>query len=907
MKATLSALLGAALLASPALGHTAIKPPSPDKALTPNSSEAPPGCKLLLSDKGWPEDSVWRSTFPGIFRKLKGTEAPDYMVQAKSVADVQKVVNFAREHNVRLTIITTGHDFGGRETGRSGLRLDMAALREPTVFSTQWKCGDSLKPTTVSGKVVEEVQACKVKKVKRSLSGTIPQRNHDYEFFEKRDGFHCDRLLRLRKRHGPDGDDDDVPAPAPAAASPEPAPAAEPEGHSHGGMEGMEGMEGMGGHGAPESVPAFNTITPKPGQPAYARVSAGMYNEMFFTQADKSGLMTLGAQHGGVSVLGGWMQAGGHNPFVHKFGMQVDNVVEIEVVTADGKFQKVSECNNPELFWALRGGGGSTFGVVTGATVRVFPTFPIVVSRFFVNSTDPGIFDAVAHFLQQGAKLRDQYGLQGYFYVYEHGFQSVLHMPDNFATLENAKKVTEPLMAEMEKLAKAKHIEPKYYQYKTYKEWYIAEMGDEEMEESGAKFLSYYDGSDGSVPAASDAMMNPLLMIPWAIKYPAGPQKRSVGMEMADVMRSQAMARTYLDSRLLSDKHVNSVSLKELSAAINATFPRIPGNHIRGFLYGGGEQAKPAKDAMGLLPAWRDATYHFIINAVPGNIRHDFDISPIAKLFPDAGAYVNEASPGEPNWKKVYWGEHYEKLEAIKKKVDPNNVFWCSPCVGADLLEYDDERLCKNPKYPQAGPAPQTYPNKNSTRGIASLPGQPGIPNPLMPIIQAYLKNGTLPSKMPKSNYFQIAMGEGGSALGKFSNMDPYHPGKELPKGEALIVDAPAAPPAPAAAPSASPPQGHSHSDEADTDHTPPAAAPSVAAPPPAAAAPATPKGSLPKTSSPKGSLPKLPKGTLPKLGSLPKLPKSSGSRGTPKSPFGGLFGGNANYADLEAESDIDV
>jgi FAD/FMN-containing dehydrogenase len=54
------------------------------------------------------------------------------------------------------------------------------------------------------------------------------------------------------------------------------------------------------------------------------------------------------------------MQGGGHNPFAHKFGMQVDNVVEIEVVTADGKFQKVSQCNNPELYWALRGGGGST-------------------------------------------------------------------------------------------------------------------------------------------------------------------------------------------------------------------------------------------------------------------------------------------------------------------------------------------------------------------------------------------------------------------------------------------------------------------------------------------------------------------------------------------------------------------
>lgn len=44
------------------------------------------------------------------------------------------------------------------------------------------------------------------------------------------------------------------------------------------------------------------------------------------------------------------MQAGGHNPFSHKFGMEVDNVMELEVVTADGKFQKVSEFSNLELF-----------------------------------------------------------------------------------------------------------------------------------------------------------------------------------------------------------------------------------------------------------------------------------------------------------------------------------------------------------------------------------------------------------------------------------------------------------------------------------------------------------------------------------------------------------------------------
>jgi hypothetical protein len=102
------------------------------------------------------------------------------------------------------------------------------------------------------------------------------------------------------------------------------------------------------------------------------------------------------------------------------------------------------------------------------------------------------------------------------------------------------------------------------------------------------------------------------------------------------------MGRTYLDSRLLSDKHVNSIPAKELATTLKKVFPNVPGNHIRGFLYGGGKMAEPAIDSMALLPQWRQATYHYIINAAPGDSRNDYDIGALAKLFPDAGAYVNE-------------------------------------------------------------------------------------------------------------------------------------------------------------------------------------------------------------------------------------------------------------------------
>lgn len=314
----------------------------------------------------------------------------------------------------------------------------------------------------------------------------------------------------------------------------------------------------------------------------------------------------------------------------------------------------------------------TSFGVVTGATIKVHPTFPVVVGRFFVNSTSKdGIRKATAYFLQEGSKLRDKYGLQGYFYVYPGAFQSAMHMPDKFATVENAKAAVEPLMKKMEELAgSTKHTEPKYYQYKTYKDWYAGEYGNEEMEDKGERFLSWWDGSDGPVPSEAAAMMNPMGVVPYELQFPQFPmekrhvlispemRKRTIeafrAMKKRDVeapymgssvMRSQPNPRHYLDSRLLSDAHVRSVSIQKLADAINGSMPDIPGIHIRGFLLGGGKQAEPAKDAMGLLPAWRDMTYHFITNAVPGNVRHDYGIDPIAKLFPDAGGYVNEVRP----------------------------------------------------------------------------------------------------------------------------------------------------------------------------------------------------------------------------------------------------------------------
>lgn len=74
-----------------------------------------------------------------------------------------------------------------------------------------------------------------------------------------------------------------------------------------------------------------------------------------------------------MGVVGGWLQGGGHGALTPRYGLGVDNVVEVEVVTVDGQVRTANLCQNSDLFWALRGGGGGTWGVVTKATFLAHP------------------------------------------------------------------------------------------------------------------------------------------------------------------------------------------------------------------------------------------------------------------------------------------------------------------------------------------------------------------------------------------------------------------------------------------------------------------------------------------------------------------------------------------------------
>ncbi|KAJ5530564.1 hypothetical protein N7527_003957 [Penicillium freii] len=70
--------------------------------------------------------------------------------------------------------------------------------------------------------------------------------------------------------------------------------------------------------------------------------------------------------------VAGWATGGGHGVLTGVYGMGADNIIEATVVTPNGDLVTANECQNNDLFWAIRGGGGGTFGVILSPTVNAY-------------------------------------------------------------------------------------------------------------------------------------------------------------------------------------------------------------------------------------------------------------------------------------------------------------------------------------------------------------------------------------------------------------------------------------------------------------------------------------------------------------------------------------------------------
>jgi FAD/FMN-containing dehydrogenase len=107
-----------------------------------------------------------------------------------------------------------------------------------------------------------------------------------------------------------------------------------------------------------------------------ARAAGGATWGDFDHETQAFGLATTGGVMRATGI-GGLTLAGGHGLLMRKHGLACDNLVSVDLVTADGRVVTASADENPDLFWGVRGGGGN-FGIVTSFEYRLHPVGPVL-------------------------------------------------------------------------------------------------------------------------------------------------------------------------------------------------------------------------------------------------------------------------------------------------------------------------------------------------------------------------------------------------------------------------------------------------------------------------------------------------------------------------------------------------
>ena len=123
---------------------------------------------------------------------------------------------------------------------------------------------------------------------------------------------------------------------------------------------------------------------------SHARLGGGMLCGAVEIETARAGVAGVLGQCPSVGV-GGFLLGGGVGPLMSKYGLGCDNILGAELVLADGRQVKANERENPDLHWAIRGGGGN-FGIVTAFEVALHPVSKVFAGDITLESSDPREF-----------------------------------------------------------------------------------------------------------------------------------------------------------------------------------------------------------------------------------------------------------------------------------------------------------------------------------------------------------------------------------------------------------------------------------------------------------------------------------------------------------------------------------
>ncbi|KAJ7232746.1 FAD-binding domain-containing protein [Mycena rebaudengoi] len=379
-------------------------------------------------------------------------------------------------------------------------------------------------------------------------------------------------------------------------------------------------------------------------------VGSGVTSKELYKSGLDNGRAVAAGASASVCPSGGFVQGAGHSPLGPILGVAADNALEFDIVNANGDLLKVNMISHPDLFFALRGGGSGSWGVVVSVTFRTYPTFNAATRGVFLSSPHDVATSALAGI--HAEHIFDWDAIRG-----SHSFIVFKDKVSGGSTIflsallpNTTKEQAGPLMAP----------------------WLKASLT--------------VPGTSVLFDQQADGDVNGLLIL-------------------AD---DNAAINAAIGSRLLPIEMYRrkSPSPSALVAQVYTDLLKTGAGVIIENVVAGGRVSENAVISNAVHPAWRKAKTHLTILNDWTESASLPEIAVLQKKFqkqqraiierltgPNAGSYSSEADPLEPEFKTTFYGPNYAKLSAIKHKYDPKDLFIVRAGVGSE--RWDEWGMCR--------------------------------------------------------------------------------------------------------------------------------------------------------------------------------------------------------------------
>ena len=438
-------------------------------------------------------------------------------------------------------------------------------------------------------------------------------------------------------------------------------------------------------------------------QPAVTLGAGAMWTDAYDAVTTRGGRYVQG---GGCTSVGvaGLVQSGGFGSFSKAYGTAAAGLLEAEVVTADGQVRIANACTNPELFWALKGGGGGSVGVVTRLTLRTRELPENFGAVFFkVKAASDAAYRAliaqvVAFYA--GALFNRQWGEQIGFNT-----DNTVDVAMVFQGLnqQQAEAAWAPLLAwlgerpeyTLEQPFRAVTLPARHFWnlafFKQHAPGFM--LADERPGAPAHHGVWKGDAADAGwfIHGYQSAWLPATLLAAGAQAQLVDALFRATRHWRVGLHFNKGLAgASEADLAAARDTATNPDVLGAFALAIiaggdGARYPGMPG------VDGGDAHADAYADA-GAAAGAAAASAAAAAAAAAGSLQRGREraaaigraMTALRAAAPRAGSYVSESDYFLKDWQDAFWGANYQRLARAKRQYDPHSLFFVRHGVGSE-------------------------------------------------------------------------------------------------------------------------------------------------------------------------------------------------------------------------------